>query len=221
MDWTPWVMAAHIATLGLWSAALLIMAGLYAWPPDADDRAEVHRHALMCRHTFMMLGSPTAVLAILTGSALVALRGVDGSWLLGKLAAVALLALFHVYCGHLLHEQQRAALPRPPVWKRPVLFLVPVLLISTIFVLVLAKPDVVLEHQIAPKPSGYGHQQGAQQGQIQTAAMNGGHRVIQTRQPIDERYRQQHDCHHEMAPAGRAVPDSPNDQEFQCAYDAG
>src|SRR5690606_42017400 len=81
--------------------------------------------------------------------------------------------------------------------------------------------DVVLEHQIAPKPSGYGHQQGAQQGQIQTAAMNGGHRVIQTRQPIDERYRQQHDCHHEMAPAGRAVPDSPNDQEFQCAYDAG
>lgn len=221
MNWTSWVMVAHIATLGVWSAALLIMAGLYARPPQADDRAEVHRFALMCRYTFMMLGSPAAVVAILTGSALVALRGVDGSWLLGKLAAVAMLAMFHVYCGHLLHTQEKAALPQPPPWKRPFLFLVPLLLISTIFVLVLAKPDVVLEHQISPKPSGYGHQQGAQQRQIQPTAMNRSQGVVQAGQPIDERHGQQHDCHDEMAPAGGAVPDSPNDQEFQCAYDAG
>src|SRR5690606_39796339 len=134
MDWTPWAMAAHIASLGLWSAALLIMAGLYARPPQEQDRAELHRHALMCRYTFMMLGSPAAVLAILTGSALVALRGVEGSWLLAKLAVVAMMGMYHVYCGHLLHAQERGPLPAPPFWKPPLLILVPILLISTILV---------------------------------------------------------------------------------------
>lgn len=178
MDWTPWAMAAHIASLGLWSAALLIMAGLYARPPQEQDRAELHRHALMCRYTFMMLGSPAAVLAILTGSALVVLRGVEGSWLLAKLAVVAVMALYHVYCGHLLHEQQHAALPEPAAWRRVLLLLVPLVFISTIFVLVLAKPNVVLEHQITPQPAGNRYQQGAQQGQIQATAMNGGEGVV-------------------------------------------
>lgn len=153
-----WVMSAHIVTLGLWSAALLILAGLYAAPPAADERAALHRHALMCRYVFVILGSPAAVLAILTGSALVALRGVDGSWLLAKLAVVAMMGMYHVYCGHLLHAQEQGPLPAPPFWKPPLLILVPILLISTILVLVLAKPDVVLEHQIAPQPAGYGDQ---------------------------------------------------------------
>lgn len=180
MDLTSWVMATHIATLGLWCAALLILAGLYAAPPPADERADTQRHAIMCRYVFVLLGSPAAIVAIISGSALVALRGVNGSWLLFKLAIVALLAMYHVYCGRLLHAQEQAPLPKPPLWKGPLLILVPVLLISTILVLVLAKPDVVLEHQIAPQPAGHRYQGGAEQGQVQAAAVDGVHRIIKT-----------------------------------------
>lgn len=180
MDLTPWVMATHIVTLGLWSAALLILAGLYAGPPAMDERADTHRHSLMCRYVFVMLGSPAAILAIISGSALVALRGVEGSWLLAKLAVVMLLAMYHVYCGKLLHAQEEAPLPKPSVWKRSLLLIVPVVFISTILVLVLAKPNVVLEHQISPKPAGYRYEGGAKQGQVQTAAMNGLDRIVKT-----------------------------------------
>lgn len=180
MDGTAWAMTAHIITLGMWSAALLILAGLYALPPAAQDRAHVERHTLMCRYVFVMLGSPAAVVAIISGCALVALRGVDGSWLLAKLAVVALLALYHTYCGHLLHAQGFGPLPTPPAWVPPLLIGVPVLLISAILFLVLAKPDVVLEHQISPKPAGHRYQSGTEQGQVKTAAMNGTEWIFKT-----------------------------------------
>lgn len=178
MNATSWVMAAHIASLGLWSAALLILAGFYAAIPPHEDRADWHRHALMCRYVFVMLGSPAALIAIISGSALVALRGVDGSWLLAKLALVAAMGIYHVYCGHLLHAQEREELPAMPGWKIPLLLLTPVGLISFILVLVLAKPDVVLEHQITPKPAGNRDEARAQQRQIKPTAMNGIERVF-------------------------------------------
>ena len=180
MDGIAWAMAAHVVTLGMWSAALLILAGLYALPPAQDDRAHVHRHGLMCRYVFIVLGSPAAVLAIISGCVLVVLRGVDGSWLLAKLAVVALLVLYHAYCGHLLHKYDIESVSVPSVWRPPVLIAVPVLLISAILILVLAKPDVVLEYQLAPQPASHRHQGGAEQGQIQTAAFDGTQRIFQT-----------------------------------------
>src|SRR5690606_37392482 len=110
MDVTAWVMMAHIVTLGTWGAAWLILAGLYATSPMAEERAATLRHELMCRYVFVMLGSPAAVLAIINGSALLALRGVEGSWLLAKLAVVAVLAQYHSNCRHLLHQQENGPL---------------------------------------------------------------------------------------------------------------
>lgn len=180
MDGTAWAMAAHIITLGVWSGALLVLAALYAVPPEATPAA-VYRHKLMCRYLFVMLGSPAAVVAIISGCILVALRGADGSWLLAKLAVVALLALYHAYCGNLLHAQEGSvSWLRSAAWKSPLLIGVPLLLISAILILVLAKPDVVLEYQLAPQPAGHGYQHGAQQGQIQTTAFDGAKWIFQT-----------------------------------------
>jgi len=181
MDGTAWAMAAHIITLGVWSAALLVLAALYAMPPETTPAA-MYRHKLMCRYLFVMLGSPAAVVAIISGCILVVLRGADGSWLLAKLAVVALLALYHAYCGKLLHAQEGSAswLRPSPGWKSPLLIGVPVLLISVILILVLAKPDVVLEYQLAPQPAGHGYQHGTQQGQIQTTAFDGAKWIFQT-----------------------------------------
>lgn len=180
MGVTAWAMATHIVALCLWSAALLILAGLYAEPPARSERADVYRHALMCRYVFVVLGSPAAVLAIVSGCVLVALRGADGSWLLLKLAVVAVLALYHAYCGALLHKQSATSPARPSLWRAPLMIGILVVLISTIFVLVLAKPDVVLEYQLAPQPAGHRNYEGAEQRQIQAPMVDGLQWVLQT-----------------------------------------
>ncbi len=180
MDATAWAMAAHILALGTWSAALLMLAGLYAAAPDWHERAAVQRHRVMCRYLFVMLGSPAAIFTILTGTLLVALRGADGDWLLGKLAVVALLVVYHAYCGKLLDAQGMESHRARPRRRHPLLTAVPVLLISAIFVLVLAKPHMVLEYQLAPQPAGHGDEPGAEQRQIHAAGNDGAGRVIQT-----------------------------------------
>ena len=180
MDGLAWTMAAHIVTLGIWSAALLLLAALYAVAPSRRERAEVQRHRVMCRYVFVMLASPAAVLAILTGSMLVLLRGAEGSWLLAKLAVVALLVLYHAYCGHLLDSQGMESRQSRPRRRHPLLVSLPLLLIGMIFFLVLAKPDVMFEYQVTPQPAGHHDEGGTEQREIQTTGADGGQRVIQT-----------------------------------------
>lgn len=180
MNATAWVMVAHIVTLGLWSAALLVLACLYAGAPDREDRAAVQRHRVMCRYVFVMLASPGAILAIVTGCGLVLLRGADGDWLLAKLTVVAFLAMFHAYCAKSLDAQGMESSESRPRRRHPLLIAVPVVLIFTILLLVLAKPHVVLEYQLSPKPAGRRDQGRAEEGQIQATRANGGQWVVQT-----------------------------------------
>ena len=181
MDGIAWAMAVHVITLGLWSAGLLILAGLYSFPREGSSQGDEHRHSVMCRFVYVMLASPAAILAIISGSTLVALLGVDGSWLLAKLAVVVLLALYHAWCGRLLHEEGHETQPeRRSSWRSPIVILIPVVLISAIFILVLAKPDVVLEHQVSPKPAGYRNQESAEQRQVQTATLDTTQWIIKT-----------------------------------------
>ena len=180
MDGLAWAMAAHIIALGVWSAALVLLAGLYALAPSLQERAEVQRHRVMCRYVFVILASPAAVLAILTGSVLVLLLGVEGSWLLAKLAVVALMALYHTYCGHLLDSQGMESRRSRPRRRHPILIGLPLVLISMILFLVLAKPDVVFEYEVAPKPASHRDEGSAQQREIQTTGAYGSEWVIQT-----------------------------------------
>lgn len=180
MTGTAWAMMAHIITLGTWSAALLVLAGLYAAAPEPHERAAVQRHRVMCRYVFVMLASPAAILAIVTGSVLVVLRGAPGDWLLAKLAFVTLLVMYHAYCGKLLDAQGMESSRARPRRRHPLLIAVPVLLILAIFLLVLGKPHMVLEYELAPQPAGHGDQPGAEQGKIQTARGNGALRVAET-----------------------------------------
>lgn len=180
MGIAAWAMMAHIVTLGTWSAALLVLAGLYAAAPDPGERAEIQRHRIMCRFLFVMVASPAAILAIVSGTGLVVLRGASGDWLLGKLAVVTLLVMYHAYCGKLLDAQGMESHRAHPRRRHPLLVLTPVALITGIFVLVLAKPDMVLEYQLAPKPPGHRDEAGPQQGQPEAAETDRLGRVVQT-----------------------------------------
>lgn len=138
-----WLMALHISALTVWCAALLYLPVVFSVDYQASKAAS-KRLRVMSRFAFVGLASPAAVLAILSGSGLAWLTQAGGSWLAAKLAVVALMAGFHVYCGRLLsllgHEgPQKRQRRATTAW----LILVPVVLIPTVLWLVLAKPALV------------------------------------------------------------------------------
>ncbi|MGD9946594.1 MAG: CopD family protein, partial [Burkholderiaceae bacterium] len=98
----PWLMAAHIAALTLWCAGLFFLPALLAAHAGVADPPAFHRLRTMSRFTYIAIASPAAVLAILTGTALVAFSDLLGDWLITKLTLVGAMSAFHVYCGRLL-----------------------------------------------------------------------------------------------------------------------
>ncbi|MEI2416838.1 CopD family protein [Orrella sp. JC864] len=134
-----WLKALHIATLVIWSAGLFYLPGLFASLRHVRGRRETLRLHVMTRMTFVVIASPAAVLAIISGTALVAMTGVTGEWLALKLTAVGAMVLFHLYCGHLVERLDNE--PRlKRVRLRLTLLVVPAVLVPLVVWLVMAKP---------------------------------------------------------------------------------
>lgn len=134
-----WLKGLHIVTLLVWCAGLFYLPALFAAHATTPEGQPLRRLRVMTRVTFVAVTSPAAVLAILSGSALVYATGVSGAWMALKLVAVSLMVLFHLYCGRML-----ALLGEAPHWRSGAahfsLLLVPALLIPTVLWLVLGKP---------------------------------------------------------------------------------
>ncbi|MVW78278.1 hypothetical protein GOQ28_04995 [Bordetella sp. 02P26C-1] len=145
-----WLLFLHVAALTVWSAALLYLPVVFSMNRGLQRSAAV-RLRVMTRLAFIALASPAAVLAIVTGSALVYITHATGIWLAAKLLLVALMAAFHVYCGRTLtvlgHEGSDKKRRRSVgLWVLGV----PVLLISGVLWLVLAKPELARGMDGAP-----------------------------------------------------------------------
>lgn len=136
-----WLMGLHVVLLIVWSAGLFYMPALCSIKLGNRDRITARQTRIMTRFVFVAVASPAAVLTIVTGGVLVYATDASGDWLAAKLTVVALMAVFHSYCGHMLtllgHEgKDKKRVHSLSVW----LLSVPVLLISTVLWLVLAKP---------------------------------------------------------------------------------
>lgn len=136
-----WLMGLHVVLLIVWSAGLFYIPALCSIEFGNVDRITARQTRIMSRFVFVAVASPAAVLTIVTGSVLVYVTGASGDWLAAKLTVVALMAVFHGYCGHMLtllgHEgKDKKRIQSLSVW----LISVPVLLICTVLWLVLAKP---------------------------------------------------------------------------------
>lgn len=140
-----WLMGLHIASLVTWCAGLLYLPALFSLQSNQGNRADFHRLQVMSRLAFVGIASPAAVIAIISGTALVYASGAVGGWLAAKLTAVAFMGIFHAYCGHVLaqlgHESRRRRSYRVQPW----LVIVPVSLIGLVLWLVLAKPVLFLD----------------------------------------------------------------------------
>lgn len=134
-----WIKALHITFMVTWFAGLFYLPRLFVYHAQAADRTGIERFKLMERKLYFGIMTPGAVLTVVFGVWLWLGQGYSGAWLHVKLALVALLVAYHIYCGKLLldfkHERNRHG----HVWYRWFNEL-PVLLLFAIVLLVVLKP---------------------------------------------------------------------------------
>jgi protoporphyrinogen IX oxidase len=139
MTFYAWIKLLHVAAIAMWSAGLVYLPALFAEHARTEPGDPFRRLRHRTRLTYVVLTSPAAVIAVVTGTIMIPLVATMGIWLVYKLAAVGLMVLIHVYFGRLM-----GLLYDDPGMRRPGLhlaLLVPVVVvISLVLVAVTAKP---------------------------------------------------------------------------------
>ena len=139
-----WIKAFHIILMFTWFAGLFYLPRLFVYHAMSDaatDKAGIERFKIMERKLYYGIMAPGAALTITFGLWLWLgwLQGALGSWFHAKLALVALLVAYHLWCGKLLADFRNDRNTRSHVWLRwfneiPVLFLL------AIVILVIVRP---------------------------------------------------------------------------------
>ncbi|MBI3545193.1 MAG: protoporphyrinogen oxidase HemJ [Gammaproteobacteria bacterium] len=134
-----WIKALHIIFMVTWFAGLFYLPRLFVYHSMATDKASTERFKIMERKLFFGIMTPGAVLTIIFGSWLWLGYGMTGAWLHLKLALVALLIVYHVYCGRLLFDFKYDRNRYGHVFFRWLNEL-PVLILIAVVILVVVKP---------------------------------------------------------------------------------
>ena len=96
-----WIKAFHIIFVVSWFAGLFYLPRIFVNHAMATESVEIERLKLM-EHKLYRFMTPLAILALALGLWLWLGYGFGGGWLHAKLALVALLVAYHLYCGHLV-----------------------------------------------------------------------------------------------------------------------
>ncbi len=132
-----WVKAFHIIFMVTWFAGLFYLPRLFVYHADTQDEISKARFKIMERKLFWGITTPGGVLTIVFGVWLIGYLGADvlGTlWMQAKLALVALLVIYHIWCGKLVMDFKHERNTHSHVWFRwfneaPVLVLVAVVLL--------------------------------------------------------------------------------------------
>lgn len=101
-----WIKSLHLIFMVTWFAGLFYLPRLFVYHAMASDTEGRERFKIMERKLFFGIMTPGAVLTLVFGFWLwFGVRDtVVGSWLYWKLALIALLIAYHLYCGKLLFD---------------------------------------------------------------------------------------------------------------------
>ncbi|MFV3130898.1 CopD family protein [Niveispirillum sp. KHB5.9] len=131
----------HIAGLLTWCATLVTLPVLLHVHYRARNPREYREFRLITHIGYAFIATPSALVAIAAGTALMFLAEIYDPWFLTKLAFVAGMVLVHMWLGHLV--QRSGDEDGPSRAMRPLIGLyLTVPLILTVLLLVLAKPDL-------------------------------------------------------------------------------
>lgn len=106
-----WIKSLHIIFMVTWFAGLFYLPRLFVYHAMSADAPSKARFKIMERKLFYGIMTPGALLTIASGIWLWLGYGFGGGWLYTKMALVASLVAYHVYCGKLLidfrHDRNR------------------------------------------------------------------------------------------------------------------
>src|SRR5215217_1999551 len=97
-----WVKSLHIIFMVTWFAGLFYLPRLFVYHAMSEDAISIARFKVMERKLYYGIMTPGAVLTVASGLGLWLVYGISGTWLYAKLAVVAVLIAYHVWCGRLL-----------------------------------------------------------------------------------------------------------------------
>ena len=134
-----WVKSFHIIFMVTWFAGLFYLPRLFVYHALSDDAPSIARFKIMERKLFYGIMTPGGIITIALGLWLWLGYGITGSWLMAKLALVAVLVVYHLYCGKLLLDFKHERNTHSHVWYRWFNEL-PVLILIAVVILVVVKP---------------------------------------------------------------------------------
>lgn len=106
-----WIKSFHIIFMVTWFAGLFYLPRLFVYHVISEDTASRERFKIMERKLFVGIMTPGALLTVGFGLWLWLEYGITGGWLHAKMALVALLVVYHIYCGKLMidlrHDRNR------------------------------------------------------------------------------------------------------------------
>ncbi|SRR5690554_3150545 len=136
-----WLKALHIIFVITWFAALFYLPRLFVYHAMSTDAPSIERFKLMERKLYRGIMTPSAVLAVGFGLSLLwqAPQWLQQGWLHAKLALVAALIGYHIWCGRLLRVFRDDRNRHSHVWYRW-FNEAPALALFAIVILVVVKP---------------------------------------------------------------------------------
>ncbi|MGW8183450.1 MAG: CopD family protein [Burkholderiales bacterium] len=132
-----WIKSLHIVFMVTWFAGLFYLPRLFVYHAMADDKAGRERFKVMERKLYFGIMTPGGVLTLLFGTWLWLGYGLGGGWLHLKLALVAVLIAYHLWCGKLLLDLRHDRNTHSHVWFRwfnefPVIILLAVVILAVV-----------------------------------------------------------------------------------------
>ena len=100
-----YILALHMISFVAWFAGLFYLPRLFVYHTPSTDTIGIERFKIMERKLYYFIMWPAALLTIVSGVLLLSFKWsyfIAQGWMIVKLISVALLFLYHVYCGHLV-----------------------------------------------------------------------------------------------------------------------
>ncbi len=137
-----WLKAFHIIAVVTWFAAIFYLPRLFVYHADASDEISRERFKVMERKLFRGIMTPSMVVVIALGIWMLSMNTsfyFSQGWMHAKLTLVALLVVYHFYCGHLLKVFKEDRNTRSHVFYRW-FNEVPVFILLGVVILVVVRP---------------------------------------------------------------------------------
>lgn len=135
-----WLKAFHLIFMVTWMAGLFYLPRLFVYHADVKDEISNARFKIMEWRLFYAITTPGMIITVALGLALAHLRGMSlllTPSFLAKVGLVALLLVFHVFCGYFVRQFGRDANLKPAVFFRvfnemPTVLFIPIVIMAVV-----------------------------------------------------------------------------------------